>query len=1007
MYAERHGRRRKACDRCHQSKTRCSGETPCTLCWKARRECTYSEPSLMGRPRGSQNQRTLERSRRLESGSGNDVLLDLPSQLQFSESIPFERDHEPRDDSHQDAEDATLPPRYDDPTTNNSAAEKHILTSPIQATYHPLGNTSKNSSPDLEIVSHSTTNNTCDCLDRQAKLLFHMDEVEQSQKRSPPDISLIATRHAMEQWDNLYHCTACLHNGTEGVFLMFLMSMRFLLRALRHAFSHSDGIQTGESSLPEDPDTVCESRHLSIGGYRASGEEYKLASRTLIIMAVQRIEDALWHAKARLKHRQARLEMMGDKGRLEGVEAFYKMVQERQEVWGLMGGLDDRMELLLRGLDCVIEAPQIFNSAYNRNYRNTTILIEIRVFWHFLLVKPSIHNTYSMGLREDSEEYPKARRELRYVEVCHFPYGAHKSTATPLFVLPCVRSCNNISCLSRDSPPFYSLSSPCILHSLNLKQPAEDRMTSTDSESYRPCFPLPEAMRHCRPPLSLEPPPNFCSLESNDGKVYESDSIKPGMDFLSESADCIFPDTPSLEVSESILIDPRSPNSTERPKTCVCHHVQRYRNLEKGGLSHRAASNTLFSLATGKSITAPSSYVSGLPDICFLAKQYMASLPTPTAHRCAKDPDIMRDIANSCFSTNRELSVALSSIQHRIVGITYASGPGDPSYASFCNLIPLSGPELASTNRQKLNSSVATRVREEAEFSTRATSSFSSQNVGLAALTCADAVGDLDVDETDRSQHIAAPEKLLSTGLIWRGINAGVFPNARFWPTCSGFDFSDAVGFGMLGSVINDILGLAHDISMRDWMNTLVICAALGKPTSPSAEMLSAYAAFNRVDELPEPTRLFYVRHWLAFMVLHILASRYCAAYFLGNVRRTARNYVHREDAFTELDTRNVAIKDCHEHLLDIASLEHIQECRKKIVDAKTWPSLLSECFDTCGRGEISLSAATVITFDLENGLLYGLALNADGVLPGSYSGTSIMERVALGHREGKCCELL
>ena len=44
---------RSACDRCHQTKMRCSGDMPCHGCLASKSLCFYSVSSPLGRPRGS------------------------------------------------------------------------------------------------------------------------------------------------------------------------------------------------------------------------------------------------------------------------------------------------------------------------------------------------------------------------------------------------------------------------------------------------------------------------------------------------------------------------------------------------------------------------------------------------------------------------------------------------------------------------------------------------------------------------------------------------------------------------------------------------------------------------------------------------------------------------------------------------------------------------------------------------------------------------------------------
>ena len=58
---------RTACDICHQAKMKCSGGTPCQGCRGSDHECIYSVSKRIGRPKGTKNKRTTERTSRQQS----------------------------------------------------------------------------------------------------------------------------------------------------------------------------------------------------------------------------------------------------------------------------------------------------------------------------------------------------------------------------------------------------------------------------------------------------------------------------------------------------------------------------------------------------------------------------------------------------------------------------------------------------------------------------------------------------------------------------------------------------------------------------------------------------------------------------------------------------------------------------------------------------------------------------------------------------------------------------
>lgn len=242
----------------------------------------------------------------------------------------------------------------------SSAGRGHTLTNSQFATaFTPqyMQNFSDDITP--PDTTDSPNANTCECLDKQVRLLFRMDKVEQAQKKSSPDVALVGARDAMEQWEALRQCTACQSGSTGGVFLMFVMSMRFLLRALRCSFANAAVAGAEPMAARRDPaaDSATHGNwRVSMGQYEAYGEEYKLTSRMLIILAVQRIETALAYAKTRLQQRQAaaRLEAGGNKERAEAIEIFDKLVQGDQRALLTENGFDSRVGLLLLGLEGII-----------------------------------------------------------------------------------------------------------------------------------------------------------------------------------------------------------------------------------------------------------------------------------------------------------------------------------------------------------------------------------------------------------------------------------------------------------------------------------------------------------------------------------------------------------------------------------------------------------------------------------------------------------------------------
>ena len=73
---------RTACDVCHQSKMKCSGGTPCSGCRDSGYDCSYSLSNRSGRPKGTKNKRTLERTIGKKSGASENTENDKSSAVQ-------------------------------------------------------------------------------------------------------------------------------------------------------------------------------------------------------------------------------------------------------------------------------------------------------------------------------------------------------------------------------------------------------------------------------------------------------------------------------------------------------------------------------------------------------------------------------------------------------------------------------------------------------------------------------------------------------------------------------------------------------------------------------------------------------------------------------------------------------------------------------------------------------------------------------------------------------------
>ena len=142
-----HRKLRSACDLCHQTKVRCSGDTPCQTCENLDMECVYSVSNRVGRPRGIKNKKTLDRlskaggSRPQIEGSpggveensmreSNDALHDLfnpdSMHLELSELQPQMAVNQPRG------------PPFSAPPSGNLTPEIDALNLSLPASHAPF-----------------------------------------------------------------------------------------------------------------------------------------------------------------------------------------------------------------------------------------------------------------------------------------------------------------------------------------------------------------------------------------------------------------------------------------------------------------------------------------------------------------------------------------------------------------------------------------------------------------------------------------------------------------------------------------------------------------------------------------------------------------------------------------------------------------------------------------------------------------------------------------------------
>jgi len=212
-------------------------------------------------------------------------------------------------------------------------------------------------------LSGSAGTSACNCLMQHIKLLYQVEDLGQAPPHSALDMVLVSVRRAIETWNNLIQCRTCQRSGNQGVILLFAMSIRTLLRSLKHtSTSNVEQCRLASARMAaENPASFDASVHapqlsasckwrVALGQYDAIGAcERRAVADTLIKVAVRRIELALEYLRRRIDTvGEDSSESLGDFSLFEGLndEGYRTLFRDLS--------FDDHVEALLRNLDGIM-----------------------------------------------------------------------------------------------------------------------------------------------------------------------------------------------------------------------------------------------------------------------------------------------------------------------------------------------------------------------------------------------------------------------------------------------------------------------------------------------------------------------------------------------------------------------------------------------------------------------------------------------------------------------------
>ncbi|KAH8821293.1 hypothetical protein F5884DRAFT_82671 [Xylogone sp. PMI_703] len=403
---------RSACDNCHHGKTKCSGGQPCNACSEAGIRCVYSMSNKLGRPKGSKNKQTLERNNAHARNSCGDMQQQPPQPRQLntplsnSENDPtfenliaatpvndyidqrispslssvdswdvfggFEFNMGHRESSTALPNTQTHSHSHDVPGYVSSLFSE-IGTSGIETSNFSGGRPFRGQQADQSPASSEIQNITaeiptpsqlvpsaCSCVIQHIKLLDQIEDLGQVRAHLSLDIILIALRRATETWNNLIQCRKCQQTENQGVFLLFAMSIRTLLRSLKLSSLNNEKNRSSSGSIspPSISQPSWTDQRVVVGKYHATEDECRLVSHTLIMLAVYRIELAVKYLKRKINTCRCTLQgcLPNDSERLGlgGFSLFESLNEEGYRTLFSIANFDNHVESLLRDLGGII-----------------------------------------------------------------------------------------------------------------------------------------------------------------------------------------------------------------------------------------------------------------------------------------------------------------------------------------------------------------------------------------------------------------------------------------------------------------------------------------------------------------------------------------------------------------------------------------------------------------------------------------------------------------------------
>jgi C6 transcription factor GliZ len=314
---------RTACDHCHHTKVRCSGQLPCKGCVKASIPCFFSLSARLGRPKGTKN-RTTEEGRRRSNKTNNkrsptskDVTTDNDDRRMESSSDGGSGERFELPNSHSEPTlDVSFEPSFDISPRESDFSQ--LLWTDLDAEFlHHVAPSNEIeptlATPPSEILLGKQPVNTssCACMQQQVELLcksrvLNAAHPSDGKPAISMDVALALVEEGMGTWQMPIMCPACRCNDDQEVILLAFMSIQLITRCFQRLVSQARVRAPGPPRFVSPGDCPIKTQLLMLGSFPITGEDRLLLLRTLVLNTLRKMGWILTLLQRMLEEKRSR-----------------------------------------------------------------------------------------------------------------------------------------------------------------------------------------------------------------------------------------------------------------------------------------------------------------------------------------------------------------------------------------------------------------------------------------------------------------------------------------------------------------------------------------------------------------------------------------------------------------------------------------------------------------------------------------------------------------------------